>query len=136
VPLPGREGTTRGFSAVSMLIVEEAARVPDEVYLALLPSLAVCDGDVILLSTPRRRRGFFYREAVEGMGEADTLVHTGPVTECSRISERYLAKQRARGDAYFRQEFLCEFVETGKFLLDEATVKKMKNSEERAWDHI
>jgi len=136
VPLPGKESTTRGFSAVSMLIVEEAARVPDEVYLALLPSLAVCDGDVVLLSTPKGRRGFFYREATEGLGAADTLVHTGPVSECSRISEKYLAKQRAKGDAYFQQEFLCEFVETGKFLLDEATVKKMKNSEERAWDHV
>jgi len=31
VPLPGKEGTTRGFSAASMLIVKEAARVPDEV---------------------------------------------------------------------------------------------------------
>jgi len=136
VPLPGREGTTRGFSAVSMLIVEEAARVPDEVYLALLPSLAVCDGDVMLLSTPKGRRGFFYREAMEGVGAADTLVHTGPVTECSRISEKYLARQRARGDVYFRQEFLCEFVETGKFLLDEATVNAMENPEERAWDHV
>src|SRR5207253_1716558 len=36
VPLPGMEGTTRGFSAVSMLIVEEAARLPDAAYFALL----------------------------------------------------------------------------------------------------
>src|SRR4051812_26521544 len=76
----------RGFSAVSMLIVEEASRLPDAAYFALLPSLAVLDGDLILLSTPMGRRGFFYREATEGVSAADTLVHTGPVTECSRIT--------------------------------------------------
>lgn len=90
----------------------------------------------MLLSTPKGRRGFFYREATEGVGDADTLVHTGPVSECSRISEKYLAKQRARGDVHYRREFLCEFVETGRFLLDEATVKAMENKDERAWDHI
>ena len=39
-----------------MLIIDEAAFVDDDVYLALRPSLAVLNGDLILLSTPRRRR--------------------------------------------------------------------------------
>jgi hypothetical protein len=39
VGLPGRETTTRGFSAVSMLLFDEASRVSDEVYQALRPSL-------------------------------------------------------------------------------------------------
>ena len=135
VGLPAVEGTTRGFSAVSMLIVEEAARVPDDVYLALLPSVAVSNGDVILLSTPKGRRGFFYREVAAG-DTKDSLVCTGPVTECRHISEEFLAKQKSKGDVYYRQEFLCEFVETGRFLLDEAVVKRMENKDELAWSHL
>jgi hypothetical protein len=41
VGLPGSEGTIRGFSAVSLLLVDEASRVPDELYLAVRPMLAV-----------------------------------------------------------------------------------------------
>jgi hypothetical protein len=132
VGLPAVEGTTRGFSSVSMLIVDEAARVPDEVCLALLPSLAVSNGDLILLSTPKGRRGFFYREMAEEDSEL-SLVHTGPVTECKRIPEEFLERERARGEAYFRQEYMCEFVETGRFLLDERLVKGMSRNNEEAW---
>ena len=32
VGLPGNEGTVRGFSAVSMLLIDEASRVEDEMY--------------------------------------------------------------------------------------------------------
>jgi hypothetical protein len=96
VGLPASEATIRGFSAVSMLIIDEAARVPDEVCLALLPSLAVSNGDLIVLSTPRGRRGFFYREMTEGTGEG-WLRHTGPVTECGRIPAAFLDQERARG---------------------------------------
>lgn len=132
VGLPAREDTVRGFSAVSMLIVDEAARVPDEVYLALRPSLAVSDGDVILLSTPRGKRGFFYREMTDGES-GDWLRHTGTVTECGRIPAEFLEKERERGEAYFRQEYMCEFVESGKYLFDEKLVKGMKRPEEESW---
>jgi hypothetical protein len=136
VGLPAVEGTTRGFSAVSMLIVDEAARVPDEVCLGLLPSLAVSNGDLILLSTPRGRRGFFYREMSAEGETGQSLVHTGPVTEGKRIPEEFLERERARGEAYFRQEYMCEFVETGRFLLDEKVVKAMSGRSEEAWGWI
>jgi hypothetical protein len=38
------EDTIRGFSAVSMLVIDEASRVSDEMYEALRPMLAVGDG--------------------------------------------------------------------------------------------
>ncbi|HEU5103126.1 MAG TPA: hypothetical protein VFU22_29095 [Roseiflexaceae bacterium] len=41
VALPGKEATIRGFSAVSLLIEDEASRVPDELYRAVRPILAV-----------------------------------------------------------------------------------------------
>src|SRR5262245_44668417 len=52
VCLPGKEATIRGFSGVSLLVVDEASRVPDELYFAIRPMLAVSGGRIILLSTP------------------------------------------------------------------------------------
>ena len=44
VGVPGNEATVRGFSAVSLMLVDEAARVDDEMYLAMRPMLAVSTG--------------------------------------------------------------------------------------------
>ena len=59
VGLPGTEATVRGFSAVALLLVDEASRVSDELYLAVRPMLAVGDGTLWLMSTPCGKRGFF-----------------------------------------------------------------------------
>jgi hypothetical protein len=133
IGLPAREDTVRGFSSVSMLIIDEASRVPDEVYLALRPSLAVSHGDILLLSTPRGRRGFFYREMTEADAKQQWLRHTGKVTECERIPEDFLEKERSRGEAYYKQEYLCEFVESGRYLFDEAMVNGMETPGLEAW---
>jgi hypothetical protein len=45
IGLPGSEETIRGFSAVSLLLVDEASRVPDDLYMA-----------VRLMSTPCGKR--------------------------------------------------------------------------------
>jgi hypothetical protein len=103
VGIPGKEATLRGFSAVSLLIIDEASRVDDSVYKALRPMLAVGNGDLWLLSTQFGKRGFFY-ENWAGGGE-DWVRTTVPATECSRIGETFLAEERRQmGDLWFRQE--------------------------------
>ncbi len=111
VALPGKEATIRGFSGVSLLIVDEASRVPDELYQAVRPMLAVSGGDIILLSTPFGKRGFFHHEWTEG-GED---WHRTKVTaeDCPRIPRNWLEQERQSiGNWWFRQEYLCEFVES------------------------
>src|SRR5215211_49324 len=44
VTLPGSEKTIRGFSGTSLLVLDEAARVEDELYFAVRPMLAVSGG--------------------------------------------------------------------------------------------
>ena len=58
--------TIRGFSALSLLIFDEAAQVPDELYVALRPMLATTNGALWLLSTPYGKQGFFYNEWARG----------------------------------------------------------------------
>jgi hypothetical protein len=112
VGLPGSEGTVRGFSAVSLLLIDEAARVEDAMYKALRPMLAVGGGDLWLMSTPRGKRGFFYENWEHG-GPGWLRVQV-PATECPRIPREFLEEERSQmGGLWFRQEYLCEFVDSG-----------------------
>ena len=133
VALPAKEATIRGFSAVSMLIIDEAARVPDEIFQALMPSLAVSGGDFIMMSTPNGRRGRFFREMTAVENEGTWLRHTGPVTECKRIPAEFIEAEKAQGDTYYLPEFMCVFVETGKYCFDEPLVQSMVDNKEVAW---
>jgi hypothetical protein len=112
VGLPGMEGTVRGFSAVSLLLIDEAARVEDAMYKGLRPMLAVGGGDLWLMSTPRGKRGFFY-ECWEH-GGAEWFRVRVPATECARIPRAFLeAERRAVGPLWFAQEYMGEFVDSG-----------------------
>ncbi len=123
VGIPGVEATVRGFSSVSLLLIDEASRVSDELYYALRPMLAVGGGSLWVLSTPYGKRGFFYREWTNG-GDDWTRFHV-PATECPRITERFLERERrALGPRYFAQEYLCEFHATNDALFTEPQVRK------------
>ncbi len=111
VALPGKEATIRGFSGVSLLIVDEASRVPDELYQAVRPMLAVSGGDILLLSTPFGKRGFFHHEWTEGGADWHRTKITAAM--CPRIPREWLEQERKTiGDWWYRQEYMCEFVET------------------------
>jgi hypothetical protein len=112
VGLPSTEGTVRGFSAVSLLVIDEAARVEDAMYKALRPMLAVGGGDLWLMSTPYGKRGFFH-DVWEHGGDEWTRVCVA-ATECARIPKEFLEEERAAlGALWFQQEYLCEFVDNG-----------------------
>jgi hypothetical protein len=109
--LPGSEETIRGIEAVDLLIIDEGAVVPDALQASISPMVAVSNGRTVALSTPRGKRGWFYHEYTEGGDEW----HRATVTayEIPRISPAWLERQRAKiGDFWFRQEYLCEFVDT------------------------
>jgi hypothetical protein len=111
VSLPGKEQNVRGYSSVSLLIVDEAARVDDALYFSIRPMLAVSQGRLIALSTPFGKRGFFFQEWTEGGGEWARV--TVPATECPRISSAFLEEERqALGDWWYSQEYECRFSDT------------------------
>jgi hypothetical protein len=105
------------------LLVDEAARVSDELYLAIRPMLAVSAGALWLMSTPWGPRGFFY-EAWEH-GGAEWLRVRVPATECPRIAHEFLRQEReTMGDRWFRQEYLCEFVDAGTGVFERDLVER------------
>jgi Terminase large subunit, T4likevirus-type, N-terminal len=91
VTLPGSEKTIRGFSGVSLLVVDETARVADELYFAVRPMLAVSGGSLMMLSTPHGKRGVFFEEWTGGEGWERYEV---PASEVPRIPPEFLEEER------------------------------------------
>jgi hypothetical protein len=104
--LPGVEGTVRCYSP-SLLIIDEAARVPDDLYRALRPMLAVSRGRLVALSTPFGQRGWFHEEWHSSGPWHRIRV---PWRDCPRISAEFIAEEeRAMGRSWVAQEFECSF---------------------------
>ncbi|MBI2806207.1 MAG: hypothetical protein HYX68_14595 [Planctomycetes bacterium] len=103
VALPGREETIRSFSGVDLLILDEASRVPDDLYRSVRPMLAVSRGRLVALSTPFGQRGWFYDEWV-GAGPW-RRIHV-PWSQCPRIAPEFVAEEvRALGQGWVDQEY-------------------------------
>src|SRR5262249_19679539 len=107
VALPGDEQHIRGYAAVSLLVIDEAARVADALYYAVRPMLAVSQGRLVALSTPFGKRGWFHA-AWTGAGDWERVQVTA--RECPRITAAFLADERqALGPRWYRQEYECSF---------------------------
>lgn len=108
ISLPCSADTIRGFAGVSMLVIDEAARVPDNLYHTVRPMLAASDGKLVCLSTPSGRRGFFHDAWAHG--GADWHRVEVPAAEVTRISARFLEEERrCHSESWFRQEYCCSF---------------------------
>jgi hypothetical protein len=108
--LPGKENTIRGFSDVALLVIDEAARVPDALYYSVRPMLAVSQGRLVALSTPFGKRGFFYEEWHGGGDWRRVRINAD---QCPRIPREFLAEERrALGERYYRQEYQTSFEDT------------------------
>jgi len=125
--LPGTEKTIRGFSGAALLVVDEAARVDDELYFAVRPMLAVSGGSLMMLSTPWGKRGIFFEEWTSGHGWERYEVK---VEECPRISPEFLEEEREALPSWvYRQEYECSFEETEDQVFTYEMVEKAVTSE-------
>jgi len=122
VARPGSEKTARSFSAVTLLLEDEAARVLDDLYNAVRPMLAVSNGRHVVMSTPFGKRGHFYKIWSE---ERDLWQwYEIPAEQCPRISPEFLAEEK-RTNPWFEQEYHCRFMETEDQYFSNATIQMM-----------
>ena len=87
---PG-EARARGMTA-TMLVLDEAAWIPDSIYEAVLPMVSSTGGSVWLLSTPGGKRGFFWEEWMRG---DDWLRVKAPATEVRADSVGFCRRNAA-----------------------------------------
>jgi hypothetical protein len=108
VSLPCNEETIRGYASITLLVIDEAARVPDDLYRAVRPMLAVSGGRLVCLSTPFGKRGFYYEAWAACDGDWERV--EVPADRVPRITPAFLEQERrAMGEAWFRQEYYCSF---------------------------
>jgi len=132
VSLPGTGQTVRGFSGVRLLVIDEAARVPDDLYLAVRPMLAVSGGRLVALSTPFGTRGWWYQA---WRSSEPWERYEVPATDCPRISAEFLEEeQRAMGDWWFRQEYSCQFLEGQHQPFRREDIDRAFEEEVEAWE--
>lgn len=110
ISLPGSEGGIRGFSAVRLLVLDEASRIPDDVFASVLPMVA-SDGQIQALSTPWGRRGWFYglhEDPVNGWER-----HKVTVYESAQYTPKRIDEVRAvLGSFVFASDYECVFGDT------------------------
>ena len=142
IALPGTEQSVRGYSGPKMIIVDEASRVLDETYRAARPMMTGTDTELIALTTPWAKRGFFWQAWTEGTHWTKILVRVPwdikdgkhfvpgpPIAKLkaywkergvsayysSRHTIDFLKEEydEGGGELWIRQEYLCEFLNVG-----------------------
>jgi hypothetical protein len=157
IALPGTERSVRGYSAPKTIILDEAARVLDETYLAVRPMMTGTRTNLIAMTTAFGRRGWFYRawtsspnwrkimvrvpyDAVNGK-----LVPAMPEDELrdkwkeqgitAYYSPRHEKQQLQEdldemGEIWWRQEYACEFLDEGGVLFTLEDIAAAMRAEE------
>ena len=132
VTLPGSETTVRGFSGVDLLIVDEGARVLDETYYSVRPMLAVSGGQLIAMSTPYGKRGWFYSAWHDQ--DSNWERYEVPASEVPRISPEFLEEERrSLGEWFYSQEYECQFGDTESQAFRKEDIDMLFEHEVEAW---
>ena len=130
VSLPPNEETIRGYSKPRLVVLDEASRIPDDVYLCLRPMrLASPNMELWMISTPFGQRGFFYRESLNPT--IKKFKHTvQDALRLGRVSEQFIDDERKKGDLYYRQEFMCEFLSNMQSLFNRKELEELLSDNE------
>jgi phage terminase large subunit-like protein len=141
VTLPGDEATIRGYSGPSIILADEAARIPDDVWSAVSPMLAVSEGRLIALSTPT---GPMNKFAQWWQDYSDFERYLATAYENPRIDEEFLANERRHMTASeYAREYEVSFTANEHALFTaemlagaiDDDVEPLPELEELAWRH-
>lgn len=152
VCVPATKTTSVGKSAVSLLILDEASRIPDEVYYPLRPLLAASryygEGQLVALSTPFGKRGWFYEAwkqcedaTLYGKPEPWQRIRV-PATDCPRLRQTrnpdgrlFLeAERESMGEHWYMQEYELAFRDVIDAVFSSAEIEGMLDRSVEMWD--
>lgn len=131
ISLPGTERTVRGYAGASLIVVDEASRVDDDLLTAIRPSMAVVNGSLIALSTPAGRRGWFFEAWHDSADESWHRVRV-PASKCQRLSPEFLANElKQLGPTAYAQEYGLEFHDDEQAMFASEMIDRAFSSEIR-----
>ncbi len=132
ISLPAKEATIRGYAGVNLLVIDEAARVPGDLYNAVRPMLATSGGRLIALSTPFGSRGWWFDawRSIEPWERYEV-----PATDCPRIPAAFLEEERRTiGEWWYSQEYLCQFLDAESAAFRRVDIDRAFSKEIETWD--
>jgi hypothetical protein len=116
-----------GFT-IDLLIADEAAFIPEEVWNSIIPALAITRGSIWLLSTPYLKEGYYYDCFQD---PAFTSFHTSS-EDCPRKDQAFLDRQkRNRTEAQYKQMYLGEFVDEFRQFFSDEWIRKVCRGKRR-----
>jgi len=108
--LPASNWNIRGSTA-NLIIVDEAAGIPDEIFGVLTPMLLTTKGQMIVLSTPRGKHGKFYEYyADDHWKHYEVRVSDNPRMQTDDMKSFLESELRQNGSRMYGQEYECEFL--------------------------
>ena len=104
----GDTGAGMRGPTVTLLVLDEAAFISDNAWVAIEPVISVSGGRTILLSTGQGKTGFFYRSTLN----KDIKQFKVSARNCPRHSKEYLdKKEKELSPIAFATEYLGEFLD-------------------------
>lgn len=109
----------RGYT-VDLLVADEAAYIPQDVWPAVTPMLATTKGALVLLSTPRGIGNFFY----DCYHNPNFTTFHWSSEDCPRISKEFLEYEKKRlSSIHYKQEYLGEFTDKVRQILSDQLIR-------------
>lgn len=131
VCLPGKAENLAGYSAPDLVIIDEACYAKDNLYNTVSPMLAVSGGEMVLISTPFIRQGFFFDIWTDPESSIKWDKYEISAPEVSRIKADFLAEERRRlGEWWFNSQYMCKFQEAQDSLItDDMIMRAFRSSD-------
>ena len=128
--MPDSEGRIRGYSDVKLLFLEEAARVPNDLYHCCTPMLAVARGRKVAPSTAFGKQGWFFTD-----WDRDPSWQKYCITadQCPRITKEFLEGERRKmPERWFQQEYFNAFLDPLDSVFRQEDIDRLVDLNEKA----
>ena len=117
----GNAGDSLRTYTCTSIVVDEAAPMAREIFVAITPMLSVTGGSLDLLSTPRGKEGYFYECSLRD----DFKKFVISAEDCPRHKKEFLEAEKSRMSALeYAQEYLAVFLDELKRLYSDDVVNK------------
>lgn len=123
---------------IDLLIVDEAAYMPEAVWKAVTPMLLTTGGNIILISTPNTKEGYFYECYTDAkLGFKTFHINSEEVAEkrdepSKSYMKEWMAKEKIRMTTLnYAQQYLAQFLEELQQLFPDDLVKECMTEKRR-----